>query len=146
MLAAITAGASCREAARRFGVSAASAIRWYAVYRMNGDARPQPQRGDRRSLRIEAHAQTILTMLKQQRDITLAELRTKLAEQGLSFGQTTLWRFFRRHRGVKKDRARGRKGPAGCPDQAAESAAGFMSVVARAALRRGNRTAPPIAA
>ena len=98
VLAAIEAGASCRQAAQRFGVSAASAIRWQALHRRNGDIRPQQQGGDRRSHRIEAHAKTILDVWEKRRDITLMELRAELAEQGLPFGYATLWRFFRRHR------------------------------------------------
>jgi transposase len=98
VLDAIDAGVSCRQAAGRFGVSAASAIRWHALRRRQGDARPQRQGGDRRSHRIEGHAQTILDVLAARRDITLAEMKAALAEKGLSFGVTTLWRFFARHR------------------------------------------------
>jgi transposase len=105
VLGAIDGGVSCRQAARRFGVSAASAIRWRALRRRQGDARPQRQGGDRRSHRIEAHAQTILAVFAAKRDITLPEMKGALAEKGLSFGVTTLWRFFKRHRiGVKKRR------------------------------------------
>ena len=98
VLAAIDGGVSCRQAARRFGVSAASAIRWQALRRRQGDARPQQQGGDRRSHRIEEHAQTILAVLAAKRDITLVEMKAALAKKGLSFGVTTLWRFFARHR------------------------------------------------
>lgn len=108
VLASIEAGASCRQAAQRFGVSPASAIRWHALHRLKGDIRPQPQGGDRRSHQIEAHAQIILSTWEKRRDITLAELRATLAEQGLSFGQTTLWRFFHRHRISLKKRPRTR--------------------------------------
>ena len=94
----VDAGASCRQAARRFGVSAASAIRWNALRRRQGHARPQRQGGDRRSHRIEAHAETILNVLAAKRDITLPELKAALADKGLVFGVTTLWRFFARHR------------------------------------------------
>jgi len=40
-LAAVTAGASHREAAERFGVSAASVSRWRNLERQQGDARPK---------------------------------------------------------------------------------------------------------
>lgn len=98
VLAAIEAGASCRQAAQRFGVSAASAIRWNGLHLLHGDIRPQQQGGDRRSHRIEAQAKTILDVWAKRRDITLMELRAELTEQGLVFGYATLWRFFRRHR------------------------------------------------
>jgi transposase len=50
LVAAINEGLSCRAAAVRFGVSAASAIRWRALVRRQGDARPGPLGGDRRRL------------------------------------------------------------------------------------------------
>lgn len=43
VLAAIDGGLSCRQAAERFGVSPASAIRWEARRRAEGDARARPQ-------------------------------------------------------------------------------------------------------
>ncbi len=43
VLAAVDAGLSCRQAAERFGVSPSSAIRWQALRRPGGDARPKPQ-------------------------------------------------------------------------------------------------------
>ena len=55
VLAAVAA-AACRrrQAAQRFGVSAASVSRWRALERRQGDARPKALGGDRRSGRIEA--------------------------------------------------------------------------------------------
>ena len=96
---------SRRQAAERFGVSAASAIRWCALEREVGDATPTRQGGDRRSGRIEAHATLILSIVEQTKDITIAEVQAKLAEQGVSFGTGTLWRFFDRHQiTLKKSR------------------------------------------
>ena len=74
---------SCRQAAARFGVSAASAIRWRSRVRRQGDVRPGPLSGDRRSGRIEGHADLILGLVERKSDITLAELRAALAEQGV---------------------------------------------------------------
>jgi transposase len=105
VVAAIEAGISCRQAAVRFGVSASSAIRWRALSRRQGDVRPGPLGGDRRSARIEAHADLILGLVKVTPDLTLAELRARLAEQGLAVGMGTLWRFFDRHKiTLKKSR------------------------------------------
>src|SRR5215467_13292100 len=55
VLASVHAGATHREAAERFGVSAASVSRWRTREREQGDARPKALGGDRRSGRIEAH-------------------------------------------------------------------------------------------
>src|SRR5215218_3610686 len=84
VVAAIEEGASCRQAAARFGVSASSAIRWHALARTFGDPTPRRQGGDRRSGRIEAHAPLILGAITRQPDITLADLRSELAGSGIA--------------------------------------------------------------
>lgn len=105
VVAAIDGGMSCRQAAVRFGVSASSAIRWRSRVLTRGDVRPGPLGGDRRSGRIEGHADLILGLVARQTDITLAELRFALAEQGIAVGMATLWRFFARRRiTLKKSR------------------------------------------
>jgi transposase len=109
VLAVIDDGLSCRQAADRFGVSASSAIRWYDRRRKQGDFAPKPQGGDRRSGRMEAHATLILSIWEETPDITLAELRAKLAEHGIGVGIATLWRFFARRRITLKKSPRTRR-------------------------------------
>ena len=104
VLTAVALGASHRQAAERFGVSAASVSRWRALARVQGDARPRALGGDRRSGRIEAHKATILTELERVPDISNEELRRALAVKGLVFGFGTLQRFFARHRITRKKR------------------------------------------
>lgn len=104
VIAAVEEGASCRQAAARFGVSASSAIRWHALSRSVGNATPKPQGGDRRSGRIEAHATAILGALERTSDITLADLRTELAGRGIGVSIAGLWRFFKRRRITLKKR------------------------------------------
>ena len=96
--------ADCRVERRRsdFGVSASSAIRWRAQERREGDIRPKLQGGDRRSHRIEAHAELILSALAAKSDITLAELREQLRERGVAVAIGTLWRFFKRRKITRK--------------------------------------------
>jgi transposase len=108
VLAAIDAGLSCRAAAERFGVSAASAIRWQARRRDGGDARPKPQGGDRLSHRTEAHADLIRAVLDEVPDTTLPELKARLADQGAQVSVAALWRFCRRHKITRKKRPRTR--------------------------------------
>ncbi|HQR90744.1 MAG TPA: IS630 family transposase, partial [Caulobacter sp.] len=96
--AAIDGGLSCRAAAARFGVSAASAIRWRQLTLSQGDARPGPLGGDRRSGLIEKNADVILAMLEAKPDITLAELQAGLAERGVAVSGSSIWRFFDRRR------------------------------------------------
>jgi transposase len=106
VLAAIDAGLSCRQAAARFGVSASSAIRWQGMRRAGGDARPKPQGGDRLSRRTEAHADLIHAALDEVPDITLPELKARLAEKGAFVSVSALWRFCRRHQITRKKRRR----------------------------------------
>lgn len=64
VLAAVAAGLSHRQAGERFGVSAASVSRWRKLEREQGDARPGPLGGDRRSHELERHAGAILGIIK----------------------------------------------------------------------------------
>jgi len=104
VVAAVSAGASCRAAAARFGVSASSAIRWVTLAREAGSVAPGPLGGDRRTARIEAHAPLILGLVERTSDITLGEIRAELAKVGVSAGIGTLWRFFDRRRMTWKKR------------------------------------------
>lgn len=106
VIAAIEGGLSCRAAAERFGVSAASAIRWRDRQKKAGDFTPQKQGGDRRSQRIEEHSQLILNAVAAKSDITLVELRSKLMEHGVAAGIASLWRFFKRRQITLKKRRR----------------------------------------
>jgi len=108
VLAAVEGGASHRQAAERFGVSAASVSRWRALAREKGDARPGPLGGDRRSGRVEAQGELIRALLEETPDITVEELRAGLAERGHAFGYGTILRFFRRHGITRKKRPRTR--------------------------------------
>ncbi len=108
VVAAIAGGLSRRQAAARFGVSAASAIRWHQLAAEHGTPAPQRQGGDRRSGRIEAHADLILGAYEATPDITLAELQALLADRGTQFALGTLWRFFDRRGITRKKRWRTR--------------------------------------
>ena len=96
---------SCRQAAERFGVSAASAIRWRQLALAHGTPAAKPQGGDRRTAKIEDHADFILEAIRREPDPTLAELQTMLAGRGVSVSIATLWRFFERHGITRKKRA-----------------------------------------
>ena len=105
VVSAVEGGMSCRRAAERLGVSAASAIRWRQLVLQHGTPAAKPQGGDRRSAPIEDHAGLIHAAIEQQSDITLDELRLMLAGHGVSTSIATLWRFFARHRITRKRRA-----------------------------------------
>ena len=105
---AVLAGASCRAAAARFGVSASGAVRWRARLRETGSVVPGALGGDRRSGRTEAHAAQILELVARTPDLTLAELRAVLAGSGVAVGMASLWRLLDRHRITRKKRPRTR--------------------------------------
>lgn len=103
-LAAVDEGLSCRAAARRFGVSASTVIRWHDQRRSTGGYAAKAQGGDTRSRRIEAHRDTILALYGARRDITLEELRRELGRSGVTVAISTLHRFFVRHGITRKKR------------------------------------------
>jgi transposase len=104
VLAAIDEGLSCGRAAARFGIRASSAIRWQALRRSCGDARPKPQGGDRLSRRTEQHGDLIRAVLVEVPDITLPELKARLAQSGAQSSVAALWRFCKRHALTRKKR------------------------------------------
>jgi transposase len=101
---AIDGGMSRRQAAEHFHVSAASAIRWHQQHRATGALISRQQGGDRRSARIEAYAGIILALVDETSDITLVEIKDKLADHGVHAGIGTLWRFFNRRGITRKKR------------------------------------------
>ena len=97
VVAAVSKGLLRRQAAERFGVSPASAVRWCALAASTGSPAAKPRGGDRLLHRIEAQADWIHALIAAQDDLTLAEIRNQLAEDGHHFAIGTLWRFFARH-------------------------------------------------
>ena len=97
-------GGSARTAAVRFEVSASSASRWAQRWRAEGQARPRPMGGDRRS-RLGAHGAKVLQLVAQQPDLTLQEIRSALAAScGITVGLSTVHRFLRAHNVTLKKR------------------------------------------
>ena len=105
--AVVEEGMSRNAAAKRFGVSIASAIRWVCRFHATGDISPAPTGGDQRSDRIEAHRAYLLSLIRRQPDITLLEIQQRLiANCGERFSSSVIWRFFDRHDITFKKRPR----------------------------------------
>jgi transposase len=102
MASAVSAGASCRQAAERFGVSRTSAWRWSQQKQRVGHVAPKPLGGDQRSHRIEAHADLIRQTSQARPQIFLRELREALQDHGVAISTSSLSRFFARHRITRK--------------------------------------------
>ena len=89
---------SRNAAAKRFGVSIASAVRLVARFKTKGEISPAATGGDRRSGRIEAHRNYLLGLVRRRPDITLLEIQERLIGNcGERFSSSVLWRFFDRH-------------------------------------------------
>ena len=96
--AVVVGGLSRNAAAKRFGVSIASAVRWLQRFCAIGEISPAPTGGDRRSGRIEAHRDYLLGLIRRRPDLTLLEIQERLiANCGERFSSSVIWRFFDRH-------------------------------------------------
>lgn len=102
---AVAEGLSGRQAAKLFQVSPSSVSRWRRRLRDTGSVSPDAMGGDRRSERIEAHADILLPRMRAQPDTTLEEYQAELATKtGERFALSTIWRFFERHEITLKKR------------------------------------------
>ena len=110
LVSAVDGGMTRRSAAKRFGVAASTAIKWVDQWRRTGNVAPRPRGGDRRSERIEVHAEEVLRLVAETPDLTLEELAEHLHEgHGLKVDPSTVWRLLDRHgMTFKKNRARQR--------------------------------------
>jgi transposase len=109
----ILAGTSRRQAAERFKVSAASAVRWAQLHSQTGGVQPQPRGGKSRSP-LEPHSAWLLDLTSTEPDLTLeAIVQRLLAGLGLKTSEAAVRRFFKRHTiTFKKNAARRRAGSA----------------------------------
>ncbi|MBS1095976.1 hypothetical protein [Gluconobacter wancherniae] len=98
IVAAVSNGLLRRQATEQFGVSPASIIRWCALAAATGSAVARPRGGDRLSHLIETQAARIHLLIAEKNDLTLSEIRVRLAEDGQHFAIGTLWRFCVRHK------------------------------------------------
>jgi transposase len=96
VVAAIRKGASCREAAKAFSVSVASAVRWSQLERATGSTAPRPVGGRRRPVLLEER-DWLLARVSAAPDLTVRALRAELAEtRGVRVGYGAVWRFLAR--------------------------------------------------
>ncbi|WP_354137645.1 IS630 family transposase [Bradyrhizobium sp. LB11.1] len=97
VVAEILAGASRRQAAERFKVSAASAVRWAQLHSQTGGVHPRPRGGKSRSP-LEPHAAWLLELITAEPDLTLeAIVQRLLAGLELKTSEAAVRRFFKRH-------------------------------------------------
>jgi transposase len=106
VVAEVAAGSSRRQAAARFKVSPASAIRWTTLEAQTGSVRARPRGG--RSSPLEPHADWLKDLVAKEPDLTLAEIELRLLDSlGLKITERSIRRFFKRHAiSYKKNAAR----------------------------------------
>lgn len=106
---AVSSGMSRRQAAARFQVSAASAVRWVTLKVETGGIGQRPRGGKPRSP-LGPHTDWLLALNEVENDLTLAQIGQRLLdERGLATTETSIRRFFKRHRiSFKKNTARQR--------------------------------------
>jgi transposase len=105
---AVAAGSSRRSAARRFGVSVATAVRWTQRHRQTGSVQAS-RMGGRRPYALAAERDWLLARIAEKPDLTLRALAAELADRGVKVSYFAVWHFFD-HEGVtfKKKSTRGR--------------------------------------
>ena len=85
MIGSVAAGTSARGAARRFDVSASTAVKWVPRWRRNGSVAAKPMGGGRRS-RLDRHDDYLMGLIAGEPDLTLEEVRARLRDRGVSTG------------------------------------------------------------
>ncbi len=92
---AVKSGASRREAAEWFDVSASSAVRWMQRRQATGSIAAKPNGGSISPL--EAHADFLLALIVKQPDLTLDEIVTTMRKRRIAGSRVAVWRFYKRH-------------------------------------------------
>src|SRR6266566_3024321 len=93
VIEAVAAGASRREAAESFSLSASSAVRWLQRWRDTGSARAKLSGGSTSPL--EEHVEWLLALVAEQP--ALDEIVTAMRKRRIPGSRTAVWRFFERH-------------------------------------------------
>ena len=115
----IATGASRREAAERYGISASVAVIWAQRFEKTGSVAAKPSGGSISPL--EDHAEFLLARIAEQPDLTLDEIVVAMNKRGIAGSRSAVWRFFARRdisfkknsvRGGAKARGRGPRAPA----------------------------------
>lgn len=112
VIARVASGASRREAAEHYEISASTAVIWTKCFHETGRCAAKPRGGSTSPL--EARADFLLGLIADQPDLTLNEVVSAMRKRRIRGSRTAVWRFFERHRiTFKKKLARGGAGARG---------------------------------
>jgi transposase len=118
VIARVESGASRREAAEHYEVSASTAVIWLKCFRETGRCAAKPRGGSTSPL--EGHAEFLFALIDEQPDLTLDEVVSAMRRHKVPGSRTAVWRFFQRHKiTLKKSAARGGAGARGRGSRAA---------------------------
>src|SRR6516164_7932979 len=90
VIAEVEGGASRREAAEEFEVSASTAVIWVKCFRDTGRCAAKPRGGSISPL--EKHADFLLGLIKKQSDLTLDEVILAMRKHKIPGSRTAVWR------------------------------------------------------
>lgn len=95
VVAAVSAGETCRSVAARFGVSVSSVVKWSQRHRATGSVAPGKVGGHRKPI-LEPHRAFIVERIEQTSNLTLHGLKDELAARGVKVSHNAVWQFLRR--------------------------------------------------
>src|ERR1700730_5482703 len=93
VVAAVVAGASCRDAAQRFSIGVSSVVRWAQRFRRTGSVAAKPMGGERNT-RLKDERDWLLARVAAAPDLPLHDITRELAARNVRVGYGTIWRFF----------------------------------------------------
>ena len=93
VIVAIEDGASYREAAARYGVSASAIVKWARRFRETGSIAAKAAGGDRRS-RLKGQREWLLRRIASDPELTADDLRDELWARGVQVGYLAVQRLF----------------------------------------------------
>ncbi len=106
VIEAIEAGASRREAAERYEISASAAVLWAQRWEQTGSFAAKPSGGS--ISRLEEHGEWLLALISEHSDLTLDEVVLAMRKRRIACSRSAVWRFFDRHKISFKKKFAGR--------------------------------------
>ena len=94
LVRAVEGGASRRATAAKFDVSPSCVVKLVQRWHQKGTLEPDPVSGGRRA-KLADHAELVHALLAATPDLTIAELRTRLAADGIAVSPAAISRFLK---------------------------------------------------
>src|ERR1700693_7956 len=104
----IDAGATIPDAAEQCGVSISSVVRFLKLHRDTGSV-SAARFGGYKDFVLATHEELVRSLIEEQPDITLAELKARLAKKKVSVGKSSISRFLNHLKLSFKKKSAGRR-------------------------------------